>query len=136
MTSKLLHRLGPREHQIMNVVHAKGHASVAEVRDALTDPPSYSAIRRLMAILEDKGHLRHEELDGRYVYSPAVGWSAVARSAMDQVVDSFFGGSIETAVGTLLTSQKTRPTDEQLQRLEEMIQAARVAERNSGGTDK
>ncbi len=131
MPNKLLHRLGPRERQIMDVLHARGHASVAEVRDALADPPSYSAVRRLLAILEEKGHLRHEEQEGRYIYSPALSWAAVTRSAMDQVVESFFGGSIETAVGTLLTSQKTRPTGEQLKRLEEMIQRARAEEQNN-----
>ena len=135
MTDKLLHRLGPRERQIMDALHARGSASVAEVRDALSAPPSYSAVRRLLAILEEKGHLRHEEQDGHYVYTPVHSWSTVARSAMEQVVESFFGGSIETAVATLLSSQKTRPGEGELQRLEEMIQQARIEEKNAKGTD-
>ena len=133
MTNKLLHRLGPRERQIMDVLHARGSASVAEVRDALSAPPSYSAIRRLLAILEEKGHLRHEEQDGHYVYSPLHSWSTVARSAMEQVVESFFGGSVEKAVATLLSSQKTRPSEDELQRLEQMIQQARADEQTDGG---
>lgn len=126
MNNKQLHRLGPRERQIMDVLHARERASVAEVLEALVDPPSYSAVRRLLAILEEKGHLTHEEIDGRYVYSTAQSWTAVARSAMDQVVESFFGGSIESAVATLLTTRRSRPSEEELQRLEALIQQART----------
>ena len=109
----------------MDVLHARDRASVAEVLDALADPPSYSAVRRLLVILEEKGHLTHEEINGRYVYRTVQSWTAVARSAMDQVVESFFGGSIENAVATLLTARGNRPSEDELQRLEALIQQAR-----------
>jgi BlaI family penicillinase repressor len=126
MTTKQLHQLGPRERQIMDVLHARNSATAAEVLEALPDPPSYSAVRRLLVILEEKGHLTHKELNGRYIYSTAQSWTAVARSAMDQVLESFFGGSIENAVATLLTAHGSRPSEEELQRLEALIQKART----------
>ena len=146
MTKLLPKGLSRRERQIMAILFARGQATVAEVREALPDPPGYSAVRRLMAILEEKGQARHAEQGERYVYSPAETWTQVSKSAIEQVVESFFGGSVESAVATLLTSQKTRPTDEELSRLEGMIQRARAEDKQSGdkraedkqegGTDK
>ena len=123
-----------RERQIMQILYERGSATVAEVREALPDPPTYNAVRRLIAILEEKGQAAHSELGGRYIYSPAQSWTQVSKSAIEQVIDSFFGGSVESAVATLLASRKTRPTDEELSRLEEMIQRARAEEQNEGGT--
>jgi predicted transcriptional regulator len=127
--TKLLPRgLSKRERQIMQILYERGRATVADVQEALPDPPSYSAVRRLIAILEEKGQAKHTEEGGRYVYSPAESWTAVSKSAIEQVVESFFGGSVESAVATLLTSRKTRPSDEELARLEEMIQRVRAEE--------
>ena len=130
MTRFLPRGLSRRERQIMQILYERGQGTVADVLAALPDPPSYSAVRRLVAILEEKGQVTHAEQGGRYIYSPAESWSAVSKSAIEQVVESFFGGSVESAVATLLSSQKTRPTDAELSRLEEMIQRAKA----DGGT--
>jgi BlaI family penicillinase repressor len=135
MTKLLPKGLSRRERQIMQILYDKGQATVAEVLAALPDPPGYSAVRRLAAILEEKGQAKHTEEGGRYVYSPAESWSAVSKSAIEQVVESFFGGSVESAVATLLTSQKTRPSEDELQRLEALIQQART-EASDGGENE
>jgi BlaI family penicillinase repressor len=127
MTKLLPKGLSRRERQIMQALYERGQATVAEVQAALPDPPGYSAVRRLMAILEEKGQVQHTEESGRYIYAPVESWSAVSKSAIMQVVETFFGGSVESAVATLLTSQKTRPSGEELIRLEAMIQQARAA---------
>ena len=132
MTRLLPRGLSRRERQIMTVLYERGRATVAEVQGALPDPPSYSAVRRLLAILEEKGEARHAEEGGRYVYRPAERWTQASRSAIEQVVEAFFGGSVESAVATLLTSQRTRPGEEELRRLEEMIQRARAEETEGG----
>ncbi len=132
MTKLLPKGLSRRERQIMQILYERGQATVAEVQTALPDPPGYSAVRRLVAILEEKGQVRHTLVGKGYVYSPAESWSAVSKSAIEQVVESFFGGSIESAVATLLTSQKTRPSDDELSRLEALIQRARGDEMGEG----
>lgn len=132
MTKLLPKGLSRRERQIMQILYERGQATVAEVQEALPDPPGYSAVRRLIAILEEKGQAKHTEESGRYVYSPAETWSAVSKSAIEQVVESFFGGSVEKAVATLLSSRKTRPNNDELSRLEEMIQQARATEQTEG----
>ena len=132
MTKLLPKGLSGRERQIMQILYERGEATVAEVLEALPDPPGYSAVRRLVAILEEKGQAKHTEQGGRYVYSPAESWTAVSKSAIEQVVESFFGGSVEKAVATLLSSQKTRPSEDELSRLEQMIQQARAEETDGG----
>ena len=134
MNKLLTNRLSRRERQLMEILYAKGPTTVAEVRDALPDPPSYSAVRRLMAILEEKGQATHTEVEGRYVYSPAETWQQVSKSAIEQVVETFFGGSVASAVATLLSSQASRPNEDELQRLEALIQQARNDD--SGGDHK
>ena len=126
MTKLLPKGLSRRERQIMQILYERGQSTVAEVQEALPDPPGYSAVRRLVAILEEKGQVTHAEQGGRYIYSPAQSWTAVSKSAIEQVVETFFGGSVESAVATLLSSQKTRPDEEELQRLEALIQQARA----------
>lgn len=138
MNKVLPHRLSRRERQIMDIIYARGEATVAEVLAALPDPPSYSSVRALMRILEDKGQIRHTEVGTKYVYQPTETWSAVAKSAIEQVVRTFFGGSVESAVATLLANQQMRPTDEELSRLEELIQQAKSDEqgKSEGGTER
>ncbi|BDI29579.1 hypothetical protein CCAX7_16300 [Capsulimonas corticalis] len=128
MNKLLPHRLSRRERQIMDILYQRGASSVTDVRDAMPDAPSYSAVRAFMRILEDKGQIKHTLVGTKYVYSPMESWTAVAKSAIEQVVQTFFGGSVEQAVATLLANQQTRPTEEELGRLEEMIQQARAAE--------
>jgi BlaI family penicillinase repressor len=134
MTKLLPKGLSRRERQIMHILYERSQATVAEVQEALPDPPGYSAVRRLIAILEEKGQVRHTLVGKGYVYSPAESWTAVSKSAIEQVVESFFGGSVEKAVATLLASQKTRPSEDELQRLEALIRQARAEE--TGGGEK
>lgn len=128
MTKLLPRGLSRRERQIMQILYERGSATVADIQTALPDPPSYSAVRRLVAILEEKGQVQHILVGKGYVYSPTESWLAVSKSAIEQVVESFFGGSVEKAVATLLSSQKTRPDEEELSRLEALIQQARAGD--------
>ena len=94
--------LGRRERQIMDVVYRLGRATAAEVRAELPDPPSYSAVRAMLRLLEEKGLLLHEQDGLRYVYRPTVGREQARRSALKHLVHTFFGGSPERAVAALL----------------------------------
>jgi len=122
--------LSRRERQIMDVVYARGQASVAEVLDALPDPPSYSTVRALLNILETKGHLKHRQEGARYVYLPSRSREHAARRAMKRVLETFFGGSSEKAVAALLDAADTRLSAADLDRLMQMIERAR----KRGGT--
>lgn len=117
--------LSRRERQIMDILFARGKATAAEVLEGLTDPPSYSAVRALLRILENKGHVRHERDGARYVYVPIQARNRAARSALAQVVQTFFGGSVEKAVATLLSTDDTHLTDAELERLSELIEQAK-----------
>lgn len=116
--------LSRRERQIMDIVYAKGEASAAEVRAALPDPPSYSAVRALLAILVDKGRLKHRSHEGRYIYAPTRRRAQAGRSALRRVLDTFFEGSLEKAVAALLQGADARLSQQDLQRLSQLIQQA------------
>jgi predicted transcriptional regulator len=120
--------LSRRERQIMDIVYAGGKLSVNEVRAALPDPPSYSAVRALLGILKDKGHLRYEQEGTRYVYLPTKPREQVATSTLQRVVQTFFGGSVEQTVTTLLSAPETRLSSEELERLSLLIENARREE--------
>lgn len=109
----------------MDVVYRAGRATAAEVQAALPDPPSYSTVRALLRVLEDKGHLTHGEEGKRYVYVPTQARPLAARSALSQVVQTFFGGSVERAVATLLSQSDTRLSEEELDRLSALIDQAK-----------
>src|ERR1043165_2119423 len=117
--------LSRRERQIMDVLHAKGCATAAEVLDELPEPPSYSAVRALLRILEEKGHARHRREGARYVYLPRVSTATARRSALKRLVTTFFQGSVAQAMAALLEPADTRLSDEELNRLEQKIQQAR-----------
>jgi predicted transcriptional regulator len=119
------HTLSRRERQIMDVVYAKGEASAADVHAGLPDPPSYSAVRALLAILVEKGHLRHRSEQGRYIYAPTRPRAQVGRSALRRVLDTFYEGSLEKAVAALLAGADGRLSPDELQRLGKLIQQAR-----------
>jgi len=110
----------------MDIVYREGEATAAEVRAALADPPSYSAVRALLRILEEKGHLRHREDGIRYVYLPTQPAQNAARTSLRRVVQTFFGGSIEKVVATLLSEKEARLTDEEVARLSALIENARA----------
>jgi predicted transcriptional regulator len=118
-------QLSRRERQIMEIVYRAGSATAAEVLEQLPDPPSYSAIRALLRVLEQKGHLRHELQGQRYVYLPIVSREAARRSAIRNLVSVFFGGSVEEAVATLLSQKDQKLSAEELKRLSTMIDKAR-----------
>jgi predicted transcriptional regulator len=117
--------LSRRERQIMDIVYARGEASAAVVHTALPDPPSYSAVRALLAILVEKGHLKHRSEQGRYIYAPTRRRAQVGRSALRRVLDTFFEGSLEKAVAALLQGADAKLSEEELQRLGQLIQQAR-----------
>lgn len=118
-------RLGSRERQIMEVIYRLGRATVAEVRAEIENPPSYSAVRAMLRILEDKGHLRHLPDGPRYVYLPVVPGERARRSILQDVVNRLYDRSIEKAVAALLESSSARMTDAEFERLRRLIASAR-----------
>ena len=118
--------LGRRERQIMDVVYRLGRASVGEVRDHLPDPPSYSAVRAMLNLLEDKGHLTHEQDGLRYVYKPTAGRSQLRRSALKHLVQTFFDGSPTSAVAALLEMADGELSAPDRARLAKMIAQAKA----------
>ena len=125
MSQPLEHKLSRRERQIMDVLFQRGTATAAQVRDGMPDAPSYSAVRAHLRILEDKGHVRHEQDGARYVYRPTLNKERARRSALGHLVDTFFDGSAEKAAVALLGDSTAAMTDEELDRLQHLIQQAR-----------
>src|SRR5712691_9534465 len=117
--------LSRRERQIMDVLYRKGSATAAEVLENLPDPPSYSSVRALLRILEEKGHIRHEENAGKYVFMPKVRREKASRSAIRHLVQTFFDGSAEDAVAALLDTSSWKLSEAELDRLQELIDKAR-----------
>jgi predicted transcriptional regulator len=117
--------LSRRERQIMDIVFRHGKVTIREVLDELPDPPSYSAVRALVRVLEEKGHLRHAQDGPRYVYMPTQDRSRVRSSALAHVVDTFFSGSATEAVAALLGMQGRELSDGELDELSAMIDQAR-----------
>jgi BlaI family transcriptional regulator, penicillinase repressor len=109
----------------MDVVYRRGRASVSEVLGDLPDPPSYSAVRALMRILENKGHLQHEQEKAKYIYRPVRTRRAAAKLAMRRLVQTFFEGSTEKAMMALLGANETELGADELDRLKDIIEQAR-----------
>ena len=114
-----------REREIMDILYRRGRATAHEVLEDLPDPPSYSAVRALLRLLEERGHVKHAEDGTRYVYSPAVARTDARRSALAHVVKTFFAGSVEQAVATLVESSRTKLSPDELDRLSDLIDRAR-----------
>ena len=117
--------LSRRERQIMDVVYRFGRATAAEVMEHLPDPPSYSAVRALLRVLEEKGHLRHEQDGPRYVFRPTVPRDQARKSALNQLLSTFFDGSTEQAVAALLDMPGSKLSDAELSRLALLIDQAK-----------
>jgi BlaI family transcriptional regulator, penicillinase repressor len=117
--------LSRREREIMDVVHRVGRASVTEVMMALSGKPAYSTVRAQLRVLEDKGHLRHEEEQLRYVYLPAESPQKVRRSAVKHLLETFFEGSPEKVVEALVGRDGERLSDEELDKMAQLIERAR-----------
>jgi predicted transcriptional regulator len=114
-----------RERQIMDVIYRLGRATAQDVLDHIPEPPSYSAVRALLRLLEERGHVRHVTEGQKYVYLPAVGRSDARRSALSHVVRTFFGGSVEQAIATLVDSSRAKLSPEELERLSDLIEKAK-----------
>lgn len=117
--------LGRRERQILEALYRRGEGSVNDVLAELPDPPSYSAVRAFLRILEEKGHVTHTQDGARYLYRPAHPRPSVAKEALSRVVETFFGGHPEQVVAALLTDDERRLTDDELARLSALIEQAR-----------
>ena len=117
--------LSRRERQIMDILYQRGKASVSEVREAMDDAPGYSAVRTLMRVLEEKGHVKHKAEGLKYVYLPTVAQEKAKRSAVKHLLDTFFKGSPEQIVAALLDVSSTKLTREELDRMSAMIEKAK-----------
>lgn len=120
-----LEKLGRRERQIMNVVIRRERATAAEILEDLPDPPSYSAVRGMLRLLESKGFLRHEWDGPRYVYLPTADPVRVRENAVQHLLSTFFSGSMESAVAAMLGASEKSLTDEELKRMARLIEDAR-----------
>ena len=120
-------KLSRRERQIMNIVYQRGHASVADVLADLPDAPSYSTVRALLRILEEKGHLPHQKDGPRYIYRPTQSRHQVGRSALKQIVQTFFDKSIEKTVAALVSDAERSDLD----RLAQLIEEAKKGDHKS-----
>ena len=119
-------QLSRREREVMDILYREERASAARIREQMPDPPSYSAVRALLRVLEEKGSIRHEEKDLHYVYLPAVPRDEAKHSALRHLVSTFFGGSIEAAVATLVSGDELSKAE--LDRLGRLIAKRRKDE--------
>lgn len=117
--------LSRRERQIMDVLYRLGSATAAEVQENIADAPSYSAIRALLRILVEKGHARHAYDGPRYVYSPVISRPVAQKSALRQLVKTFFNGSTSNAVAALIDMSGKDLTDSELDRLAAIVEQAK-----------
>ena len=117
--------LSRRERQILEIIYLRGRASAAEIRAAMSNAPSYSAVRAMLRILEEKGHVKHQSEGLKYVYAPVIARDRAKRSAMKHLLDTFFSEATEQAVATLLDVSSRSLKPEELDRMAEMIEKAR-----------
>jgi BlaI family penicillinase repressor len=121
MKKPKLNTLSRRERQIMDVLYKLDRATVAEVLSRLSGNPSYSTVRAQLRVLEEKGHVRHEEIGLRYVYAPTVPLEIARRSALRHLVETFFAGSAEKVVAALLGGEVSRMSPAELDRMAQLI---------------
>lgn len=117
--------LSRRERQIMDIVYALTEATAAQVRGGMADAPSYSTVRKLLSILVEKNHLKYREESGKYFYRPTRSRDRAGKSALLQVLETFFEGSLEKAVAAMVSSRQAGVTDEELQNLSKLIDHAK-----------
>ncbi len=117
--------LSRRERQIMDILHRRGRATVADVLSELTGEPAYSTVRAQLRVLEEKGHIRHEEEQLRYVYLPAQSHRIASRSALKHLLDTFFQGSPEQVVEALLGKDGSGVSREELDRIADLVERAK-----------
>ena len=117
--------LSRRERQIMDILYQRGKSSASEVLEAMPDAPGYSAVRAMLRVLEEKGHVKHQAEGLKYVYIPTVARDKAKRSAVKHLLDTFFKDAPEQVVAALLDVSSTRLTRAELDRMAEMIEKAR-----------
>jgi predicted transcriptional regulator len=117
--------LSRRERQLMDILYQRGRATAQEILDAMPDPPTYSAVRAKLRVLEEKGHVRHQEEALRYVYLPVVARESARKSALRHMVSTFFAGSVQDTVAALLDLSAANLKGEELDRIARLIEQAR-----------
>ena len=122
-----------RERQIMDILYRRGRATAGEVMEELSGDPNYSTVRTQLRVLEDKGHVHHEEQGLRYIYAPAVPRSSARKSALRHLVDTFFDGSAEGAVAALLGGEGSKLSDEQLDRIADLVERSKAGRAGEAG---
>lgn len=122
--------LGTRERQIMSFIYKHGEATAAEVMEGISDPPTYSGVRAMLRILEEKGHLSHRREGARYIYMPTISPDEAGKSAMNYMVQAFFNGSADRVVSALLDLKGDELSDADLDRLAGLIEKAKQQEDN------
>ena len=125
MARKSHTNLSRRERQIMDIIYQRGQATAAEVMENLPNPPGYSAVRAMLRLLEEKGYVKHEQDGPRYVFLPTLSREKARQSAMKQMLQTFFDGSTEEAVAALLDLSRSKLSNEELDRLSQLIEEAR-----------
>ncbi len=126
MKNKMITHLSRRERQIMDIIYQKGEATVAEVRGSLPNPPSYSSVRALLTVLENKSFLKHKEEGRRYVYFPTIALERVKRSALKHLMETFFEDSAEGVITALLDLRGVELSQEELERITRLIEEAKT----------
>lgn len=125
MPTKPKEPLSRREREIMDILYRDGALTASEVVERLPDNPSNSTVRTILRILEEKGHVKHEQQGMRYLYKPTVTREKARRSALNHLVSTFFDGSPEAVVSTMLDERSLKLSDEQLDSLAQLIERAR-----------
>jgi predicted transcriptional regulator len=120
-------QLSSREREIMNIVYASGEATSATIREAMDDAPGSATVRKLIQILEAKGHLKHKKAGREHVYQPVRAKQSMARRAMQGLLDTFFEGSLKNAIATHLTGNATKLSEDELRQISKMIEDAQAA---------
>lgn len=124
-TKKVITDLSRRERQIMDVIYRQGSATAAEVREQMPDPPSYSSVRALLRVLEEKGVLKHKQQGPRYLFMPTVRREKAKASALKHMMQTFFDDSAENVIAALMDISSSKLSEEEYKRLSEMIEQAR-----------
>jgi BlaI family transcriptional regulator, penicillinase repressor len=129
MAKTVPNTLTRRERQIMDILYRRGRATAGEVLQDLAGAPTYSTVRAQLRVLEEKGHVQHEEVGLRYVYMPIVSRNAVKQSALRHIVDTFFEGSTHKVVAALLGGESSNVSDDELDRITDLVDKARKGRR-------
>src|SRR5437764_5740120 len=127
------HTLTRRERQIMDILYRHGRATAAEVMEELSGTPNYSTVRTQLRVLEEKGHVTHEEEGLRYVYAPAVPRTSARKSALRHLVETFFDGSPENAVAAILGGEGSKLSEEQLDRIADLVKRSQAGQTGRAG---